>query len=128
MTEDSNMFAYAIPNIFALLHSPENRIFAAQFSYMRPKLYAKKLCIVILVCISSFCKSQTSITCKDFRTGNFYAYPKNAADRSVIVRDEKTQKETNPVNGDSILWKIDWKGDCSYKLKYISGGKTLPKE
>jgi hypothetical protein len=82
----------------------------------------------IILALFPFVSHGQSVTCKDFRTGVYYNYPKNSDERDVIERDEKFQRETNLTNNDSITWEISWKDDCTYSLKYVSGGKKLSKE
>lgn len=76
------------------------------------------LVISILTSVNSFC--QTTPGCKDFRQGIFYTYQKNSTNKLVIYRSGNVQKEVNPNNGDSALWKIDWLDDCHYTLKLTS--------
>src|SRR5690348_10392693 len=89
-------------------------------------VYLKKIFPFILL-LPALLHAQTP-SCNDLHSGVFYSYPKNSSERYVSERDGKWQKENNLSNGDSILWQIDWKNDCSYTLTFISGGKKLPKE
>jgi hypothetical protein len=66
--------------------------------------------------------------CSALKTGVFYSYPKNTADKYVTYREKGIAKEYDLVKGDSSIWKVDWKDDCTYSLKYVSGSAKLNPE
>ena len=74
-----------------------------------------------------YCQAK-SAACADIKNGVFYSYPKNSADRYFSIREGNLQREANMANGDTIAWRVDWLDDCTYAVKYLSGGKEIPKE
>lgn len=77
-----------------------------------------RLCLAIVSILAAVnVLGQTGAGCSDYKEGIFYTYQKNTTARLVIYRSGNEQKEVNPDNGDSALWKIEWLNDCSYTLK-----------
>lgn len=70
--------------------------------------------------------SQPPQTCMDIKTGIFYYYPKTTNDYYIEQRDENYLNEKNGATGDSTIWQLEWKGDCEYTLKYVSGNTKMP--
>lgn len=79
--------------------------------------YLLSLCTVL----SSAAQSQEN--CSSLRAGLFYSYPKNSSETYVTQREGNMQKEVNLTQNDSTMWEVNWKDDCVYTLKYVSGGK-----
>jgi hypothetical protein len=77
---------------------------------------------------SNIAECQAPPDCSSIKNGVFYSYPKNTADRYITYRENEVAKEYDLVKGDSTSWKVDWKDNCSYTLKYISGSAKLSKE
>lgn len=77
----------------------------------------------------SYCQ-KNSLTCTDFKNGIFYIYPKNSQDQFFCRRDGEFQYEVSlkDQHADTTVWKIIWTDDCTYTLKYISGGKEIDEE
>ena len=63
--------------------------------------------------------------CKDLHKGLFYHYSQMTNHHSVYIREDRIQKEINLETGDTALWKILWKDDCSYLLTYLSGDSII---
>jgi hypothetical protein len=66
-------------------------------------------------------------TCADLRTGDYYYYPRNTLQQyHVTVSGDKekvvnlTKRKGTPIY-DSSIYRIEWKGDCNYTLKYLEG-------
>ncbi|MES1249438.1 MAG: hypothetical protein ABUL46_02070, partial [Chitinophaga rupis] len=57
--------------------------------------------------------------------GLFYLYPKNTAARLVDIRQGDEVLETEIGKTDTTRWTVKWIDDCTYSLKYVSGGLTL---
>ena len=64
-----------------------------------------------------------ALTCADLKNGVFHCYPVTINKHYLIRKDGEYQLETDLADGDSTLWKVNWVNDCTYTLKYISGGK-----
>ena len=78
--------------------------------------------IVFLIITFTFLgETQTKVDCSALQLGVFYNYPKNSAEKYVIYREKYIAREYDLVKGDSAIWRIDWKNNCTYSLKYISG-------
>jgi hypothetical protein len=88
-------------------------------------LYRSFLIFTLLLVGSNLGNCQTSNDCSNLATGTFYSYPKNSANRFVTYRQKDTAKEFDLDKGDSTLWKVDWKDNCSYTLKYMRGSRKL---
>ena len=86
------------------------------------QLNRRFIAIVYILSIISFtAHSQIPEDCAALKSGVFYSYPKNTADRFVSYRDNGIAKEYDLIKGDSSIWKVDWKSNCSYSLKFVSG-------
>jgi len=72
--------------------------------------------------------SNAQNNCTVVRDGIFYSYPKNTTEQWKSERAGNIQHEINLANGDTSVWQINWQNDCSYTMKYLSGGKQLKKE
>lgn len=46
----------------------------------------------------------------------------------VVIRKGSMQLEIDLQKNDTSHWRVIWQKDCSYLLKYDSGGKTLAPE
>ena len=85
--------------------------------------------IILLLLNTPYAQSQTSPdACPGIQTGVFYSYPLNTADRWKSERTGDIQQEINLETGDTLLFKVSWGRNCTYTLKYMSGGKKISKE
>lgn len=90
-------------------------------------IWIKALCpsrvlLLLLLAFTTAAQAQTeSSSCEKLQAGLFYYYAKDNFDYAFI-REGDMQKEVNLSTGDTTLWAIKWKNDCTYTLKYISGG------
>lgn len=66
-------------------------------------------------------------TCSDLRSGDYYYYPRNTLQQYHVIVSGDMQKvvSMNKRKGsshyDSSVYKIEWKDDCDYTLKYVEG-------
>lgn len=88
-------------------------------------LFYRFLILFVLLACSYWASGQTDNNCANLSTGTFYSYPKNSANRYVTYRQKNIAKEFDLDKGDSTLWKVNWKDNCTYTLKYIGGSKKL---
>ncbi|MBS1742844.1 MAG: hypothetical protein JST81_07370 [Bacteroidetes bacterium] len=58
--------------------------------------------------------------CSKFRKGIFYYRGEADAELYRIERNDSIQKETLLSTGDYVTLKLNWVGDCEYKLAFIS--------
>jgi hypothetical protein len=63
--------------------------------------------------------------CSGLGSGIYYSYPKNTHGRYTFLREGTREKEFNLDTGDSTVWEIQWQGDCSYTMKFLSGNDPL---
>jgi hypothetical protein len=82
--------------------------------------------LLMLTALSAF--SQNAPSCAELKSGIFYFYQKNSADRYIIYRADAVQKEVNVQTGDSTFWELQWIDDCSYSLKIKSTSVKLSPE
>lgn len=68
-----------------------------------------------------------SKTCADLRSGEYYYYPRNTLEQyhvMVVGNMEKVvnmnRRKGSPIY-DSTVYRIEWKDDCDYTLKYVEG-------
>jgi hypothetical protein len=95
---------------------------------MKPNLkLLTALAVIAVIPLRTFCQTK-NIACADIKTGIFYYYPKNSTDSYIETRDDDYLYEKNIVKGDSSVWKIEWKSDCEYWLKYVSGNTKMTDE
>ncbi|MCW3092121.1 MAG: hypothetical protein JWP81_3190 [Ferruginibacter sp.] len=86
-------------------------------------------CFLSLMLLSFIPFAQNKIpNCTDLKDGIFYFYPKNTSELDLNIREGELLREINTKTGDTILWKIQWPGDCQYTLKYISGDTKMSDE
>lgn len=88
----------------------------------------KLLMILISVIIHPYNSYSQSLSCKDLKEGIFYSYPKNTDSKYLYERTGDYQKETDLKKGDTTLWKVKWKNDCTYSIEYISGNNKTNEE
>lgn len=88
----------------------------------------KLLVILTGVIIQPYTSYSQSLNCKDLKNGIFYSYPKNTDSKFLYERTGDYQKETDFKTGDTTLWKVKWKNDCTYTLEYVSGNNKENEE
>ena len=80
----------------------------------------KKLSIIPLlwfVIMQLFsCNSKKEDYCKSYRNGRYLYKTSDVA--IIIERKDSLQNEINPQTGINTNTKIEWVGDCEYKLYY----------
>src|SRR5438128_872127 len=90
------------------------------------------LCLVgvafIMYALTNMVHAQTPVNCSPLQNRVFYSYPKNSADRYVTYREKGFARGRNLVKGDSSVWQVDWKDNCTYSLKYLSGNTKMSPE
>jgi len=74
------------------------------------------------------------LSCADLRSGEFYYYPKNTLVQYHIYVTGNVEKVVSMTKRkgaafyDSSLYKIEWKDDCTYILKYMEGSGMTDEE
>lgn len=81
---------------------------------------------LLLIFSTSVWAQSTPLTCNDVKNGTFIYAGKNDYPVSY-VRNGTLQKEIIPQRKETILWEVTWINDCTYSLKYISGGEQRTK-
>lgn len=59
-----------------------------------------------------------TLDCSSIRSGIFYFYPLNSPKKFIITREGLIQKEINIQTSDTSFWKVTWKSDCIFNLKF----------
>ena len=68
-----------------------------------------------------------SKTCADLRSGDYYYYPRNTLFQYHIIVSGDMEKVVSMSKRkgspyyDSSVYKIEWKDDCDYTMKYVEG-------
>lgn len=89
-----------------------------------------RIFLVISLVLAQFAVKAQEVreSCPEIKDGTFYSYPANSNDQWKSERAGDVQKEINLVTGDTLFFKVNWEKNCSYTLKYQSGGKKLKRE
>jgi hypothetical protein len=69
-----------------------------------------------------------NVDCSSVRKGIFYFYPHASQTKFAIVRDDSTQKEVNMNTNDTSFWRISWKNNCMFKLKFVRKSDSISDE
>jgi hypothetical protein len=86
----------------------------------------KFLTAVGFLCFAVGALAQSDMpTCKDLHQLQFYCYPKNSTDVYYCKRQGDIEVDYNMTKKDSAIWKVEWKNECVYGLKYVSGNAKL---
>jgi|GEM_PF-1205180 hypothetical protein len=72
----------------------------------------------------SFGQDSHGLTCADVKNGVFYFLDHRDNDRETFTRKGGLQKESSPKKKETIFWEVNWLNDCTYTLKYQSGGEN----
>jgi|SRR6185437_3457081 len=79
--------------------------------------------VLYFMIITASAFSQT-ITCSDLKNGVFISFSKTDGSKTIYTRSVDVQKEFNASSRKTVLWDVEWINNCSYYLKYNSGGQT----
>ena len=91
--------------------------------------------IFVRICILFFffyCASiahgqdNAALSCSDIRNGTFNYFNRLAGEQEIFVRNGVVQKEITPKRRETLYWEVNWLNDCTYTLKYQSGGENRP--
>jgi hypothetical protein len=86
-----------------------------------------RICILLLFIYDPFVtKGQDNpvLTCSDIRNGTFNFFNQREAESEIFIRKGAVQKEISPKRKETIYWEVNWLNDCTYTLKYQSGGEN----
>lgn len=84
------------------------------------------LCVTVAL-LAGALTANAQRSCADLRSGDYYYYPRNTMQQyHVIVSGDREKvvsmnKRKGAAYYDSSIYKIEWKGDCDYFLKYVEG-------
>jgi hypothetical protein len=68
-----------------------------------------------------------SKSCADLKTGEYYFYPRNTLQQYHVILSGDQEKVVNMTRRkgspyyDSSVYKVEWKDNCNYTLKYVEG-------
>lgn len=82
---------------------------------------------MLLLLTNLFCRQETKLDCKQFKSGllRFHAELNNMT--YSIKRNSSRQFETELETGKQSEWKITWLNECEYKLKLLKDNHGLVK-
>lgn len=86
--------------------------------FMR-SLYKIGLAAGLCCLLSASLIAQKSLTCADVHQGMFYNYPRDTSSRYADFYEGGYLHETNLATGDTSLWKLTWKDECTYTLSLV---------
>ncbi len=76
--------------------------------------------LLLLMPFFAFCQ-KNKLDCESLKNGTFYNYPRNSDENIFQIRQGDLMKEVIIGKKDTITWKVKWKNDCTYSVKYVSG-------
>ncbi|MGB8194032.1 MAG: DUF2846 domain-containing protein [Chitinophagaceae bacterium] len=95
-----------------------------------PKTLSLKVALLLsfslFICPLAGLAQSKPLTCADVRNGTFNYYSANDFS-SIYIRNGETQREITKKRKETIFWEVTWINDCTYSLKYISGGEQRVK-
>jgi len=65
------------------------------------------------------------VKCNKVKSGTFYFYPAASQKEFIIKRKNSIQKEINVTTSDTTFWKINWKNNCVFELKFIRKNQPI---
>ncbi len=71
-------------------------------------------------------KTNAALSCADIRNGTFNYFNQRTGEQEIFVRTGAVQKEVIPKRRETLYWDVTWLNDCTYTLKYQSGGENRP--
>jgi hypothetical protein len=83
--------------------------------------------LLAAVLLSAALAADAQRVCTDLKSGDFYYYPRNTLLQHHVIVSGDRQKVVNMVRqkgalyNDSTVFRIEWKDDCDYTLKYLEG-------
>lgn len=79
---------------------------------------------LLFVSLTSF--SQSKADCSKYHDGTFYSYPKNANSQFIDYRTGSSLKEIEIGKTDTSFWSVKWLDECTYEIKFQTGGTLKP--
>lgn len=92
---------------------------------MNSKIIITSFIGLLLTSLSGSAQAQS---CSDLKNGVFVFFSRADGSIRTYTRNGKTQKEFNPETRETVIWDVEWVGDCAYYLKYSSGWEERPKQ
>ena len=89
----------------------------------------KRICLLVLLIYSSSVvngQNNTGLPCSDIRNGTFNYFNPREGESEIFIRKGEVQREIFPKRRETIFWEVSWLNDCTYTLKYQSGGENRP--
>src|SRR5580658_3341244 len=73
-------------------------------------------------------QDNASLTCSDVRNGIFNYFDQRSGESESFIRKGGIQREILPKRRETIIWEVNWLNECTYNLKYQSGGENRTRE
>jgi hypothetical protein len=73
-------------------------------------------------------QDNASLTCSDVRNGTFNYFDQRSGESESFIRKGGIQREILPKRRETIIWEVNWLNECTYNLKYQSGGENRTRE
>jgi Protein of unknown function (DUF2846) len=71
-------------------------------------------------------QDHVALSCSDIRNGTFNYFNQRVGEQEIFIRNGAVQKEITPKRRETLYWEVNWLNDCTYTLKYQSGGENRP--
>jgi hypothetical protein len=81
--------------------------------------------LLLLIYATSMVDGQDngSLNCLDVKNGTFNYFDKREGETEIFIRKGDIQREISPKRRETIYWEVNWLNNCTYTLKYQSGGE-----
>lgn len=75
-------------------------------------------CMALGLSLAAMAQQTPTNDCSQYRKGDF-SYTDTTGDLVTVRRTKRKQTETNTATKVTIVFRINWTGDCTYELKQI---------
>lgn len=86
-----------------------------------------RICLLFLFIYKPFIgggQDNAFLSCSDVRNGTFNFYAQIEGECETFIRKGDIQREILPKRRETIFWEVNWLNECTYTLKYQSGGEN----
>jgi hypothetical protein len=77
------------------------------------------LLLTVLFPLLGVGQSAGNVDCKRVKNGTFYFYPPGKPKGFTVIRKGGIQTEIDLSAGDTTFWKVNWKSDCVFNLRFV---------
>jgi hypothetical protein len=71
-------------------------------------------------------QSARNTDCYKVKNGTFYFYPPDKPKGFTVIRKGRTQAEIDLSTGDTTFWKVNWKSECVFDVRFVRKSSPMP--